>query len=648
MQQIFGDIKPEQILRTKGVQPRRLLLFVGGLGVLIGVWVPLPSAVVDILLGLSMGGAAVLLLQTTRLQQCTQLLCFPSLLLGLTLFRLTLNLSTTRLILGEHHAGEMIDAVGRVTLGGHAGVGWVMFALMVAVQFFVVTKGAQRAAEVGARFALDALPGEQAAIEAELRSGRLTMSQAACKRQRLSERCELLGRLDAAMRCVQGDVMVGMVIIVVNVVAGMGIGVTQAGMSVSEAWHCFGLLTVGDGLLSQIPALMTGLAAAVMVTKVEQKATLHGQGSEQGSPVQDPAVWWMPATGLLLLSLCPGLPAWPNLVPALLFFGIGCAIWRTKHAKAIPDRLREVCEIHAHPEHLVKLRTIVDRPRENPTRRASSTLRSISACPEIVMELEAAWGFPAPALRWVVREELGERVLFVHGPVELFCVEARAIISSKDGVSFILDKLGQHREVFLSRVIVQAAFARLREEHGNLIDEVLNVLELRDGLAIARAFAREGLRLPPMDLLMRAWLEMPAKLQCACPQESYRAIRNNTRAYWLPARWQEIQARLDIAGARRLGPDFAQAVELGYGGRDCDGGVTDEKARQWVQALMHVDGREPAYLEVERSPTRSALQRLLREQGLGHCPVLSRGDLRGLGAQDPGPAPELVELPGCF
>src|SRR5690242_1964539 len=218
--------------------------------------VPLPTVLLDMLLAANITGALLVLLVSMFVKRPLDFAAFPSLLLIATLFRLALNISVTRLVLLHGYAGKVVQSFGHFVVGGSLIVGLVIFLILIIIQFVVITNGAGRVAEVGARFTLDAMPGKQMAIDADLNTGQITDEEARHRRAEISREADFYGAMDGASKFVKGDAMAGILITAINLVGGIIVGVLQQGLPFSEAVHKFSLLTVGDGLCAQIPALM--------------------------------------------------------------------------------------------------------------------------------------------------------------------------------------------------------------------------------------------------------------------------------------------------------------------------------------------------------------------------------------------------------
>ena len=298
--------------------------------------VPLPTWLLDVLLATNLSLAVAILLVVLYVPDALAIATFPTVLLLTTLFRLALNVSSVRLILLQANAGEVIKAFGNFVVRGNYVVGGVVFLVLTIIQFIVIAKGSERVAEVGARFVLDAMPGKQMAIDAELRSGAIDGNEARRRRRQLARESQFYGSMDGAMKFVKGDVIASLVITVVNILGGLAIGVAQKGMAPVDALKRYGLLTIGDGLVSQIPALILSTAAGVLVTRVASEEPDTPLGEElAGQLFGMPKALQVAAGFVLLLALVPGLPAPPFLVLAAVLFFVARA---RKNQMARDDR----------------------------------------------------------------------------------------------------------------------------------------------------------------------------------------------------------------------------------------------------------------------------------------------------------------------
>jgi type III secretion protein V len=270
---------------------------------------PLPTLLVDTLIALNMGIAAILLMVSMYLPNPLAFSSFPTVLLVTTLFRLALSISTTRLVLLDGYAGEIINTFGNFVIGGNLVVGLVVFMILTIVQFIVITKGAERVAEVGARFSLDAMPGKQMSIDGDMRAGVIDQDEARRRREIVQKESQLYGAMDGAMKFVKGDAIAGLIIVGVNLLGGMTIGVLQKGLTASEAIKVYSLLTIGDGLIGQIPALFISITAGIIVTRVSAEGGSSNIGQDIGTQIMaHPRALLIGAGILMLLGVVPGMP----------------------------------------------------------------------------------------------------------------------------------------------------------------------------------------------------------------------------------------------------------------------------------------------------------------------------------------------------
>ena len=300
--------------------------------------VPLPTALLDVLLAGNIATSVLLLLVAMYVPDALSFASFPTLLLVTTLFRLALNVSSTRLILAQANAGEVIRAFGDFVVQGNYVVGAVVFLVLTLIQFIVIARGAERVAEVGARFTLDAMPGKQMAIDAELRTGAISQDEARRRRKLIARESQFYGAMDGAMKFVKGDAIAGIVITAVNVVGGLAIGVAMRGLSAGESLRVYGLLTIGDGLVSQIPSLLVSTAAGLIVTRVASEDEDSSLAADIGRQIfGQPRALAIAAGFLVLLGLVPGLPTLPFFVLAAIFGGLAFRLSRAEHTEAISE-----------------------------------------------------------------------------------------------------------------------------------------------------------------------------------------------------------------------------------------------------------------------------------------------------------------------
>jgi len=314
------------------------------------VVVPMPPILLDAFFTFNITLSLIIMLAVIYVQRPLDFAVFPTVLLGVTLLRLALNVASTRVVLLEGHtgpgaAGRVIEAFGSFVVGGNYAVGIVVFAILVVINFVVVTKGAGRVSEVSARFTLDAMPGKQMAIDADLNAGLITQDAAIARRAEVVQEADFYGAMDGASKFVRGDAVAGILILMVNIVGGLVIGTLDHGLSISEAGRVYTLLTIGDGLVAQIPALLASTAVAVIVTRMSRAATLSEQVVKQ--LVQHPRVLTVAGSVVGVLGLLPGMPNFAFLTLAAITLGGG--YWLEKRARHAPPVEQKKLEPVAAP-----------------------------------------------------------------------------------------------------------------------------------------------------------------------------------------------------------------------------------------------------------------------------------------------------------
>ena len=347
MEQIFQFVKRFE----KYTKNTDLFIAFGLLAVLAVMIIPLPPFLLDVALSVSLAISILILLVSIYTERALDFTSFPSLLLMTTLFRLSLNVATTRLILTHGHegtsaAGHVIESFGNFVVGGNYVIGFIMFVILIVINFIVITKGSGRVAEVAARFTLDAMPGKQMAIDAELNAGAINEAEARKRRRQIEQEADFYGAMDGASKFVRGDAIAGIIITIVNVLGGLMIGVIQKGLDVSTAAKFYTMLTIGDGLLSQIPALIISTAAGTIVTRTSNSD--KDMGAEVTSQLLvNPRAVGISGGVLILLGLVPGLPTGPFLTIGAILCGLSWLIKRfkkeaTDNARAAADAVSNV------------------------------------------------------------------------------------------------------------------------------------------------------------------------------------------------------------------------------------------------------------------------------------------------------------------
>jgi len=317
-----------------------IMLALGLVAILVVMIIPVPPFMMDLLLTLDISLALVILVVVLYTTEPLQLSVFPGLLLMATLFRLSLNVATTRLILGQAYAGRLIESFGTFVVGGNYVVGIIIFAILVIINFVVLTKGAQRIAEVAARFTLDKMPGKQMAIDADLNNGLIDEQEARNRRDKIDREAEFYGAMDGAAKFVRGDAIAAILITFINILGGFIIGILQRGMTFPDALTTYTLLTVGDGLVSQIPALVVSTSAGLIITRA---SSVHHLGFDiQHQLMAKPRALFITSAVLFFFGFMPGLPTTPFLVLAAIvgLLAIG-AHRQIKEAEKVGEELEE-------------------------------------------------------------------------------------------------------------------------------------------------------------------------------------------------------------------------------------------------------------------------------------------------------------------
>ena len=318
------------------------------LAILGSMVLPIPPFILDILLTFSISFSLIILMTTVYVKHPLELSSFPSLLLLATLLRLSLNVATTRRILlhgneGTGAAGKVIEAFGQFVVGGNYIVGLVVFSILVVINYIVITKGTERISEVAARFILDAMPGKQMSIDADLNAGLIDEKEAKRRREEIAREADFYGAMDGASKFIRGDAVAGIIITLINIIGGLLVGIFQHGMSFSDAAKTFTLLTVGDGLVSQIPSLITSTAAGLMVTRAAAETDLGHEIFKQLTRYYKPL--FMAAFTIGVIGIVPGMPTLPFELLALLIASVGYMVYRYETEREIEEAERKAKEL---------------------------------------------------------------------------------------------------------------------------------------------------------------------------------------------------------------------------------------------------------------------------------------------------------------
>ena len=330
------------------------------IAIVIIIIIPIPTSLLSILLSLNIALSLLILLISMYVEDALNISIFPSLLLLTTLFRLSLSISTTRGILKDGDAGKVVETFGKFVIGSDPVVGFIIFLIIVIVQFIVITKGAERVAEVSARFTLDAMPGKQMAIDADLNAGLITEEEARKRRKDIQRYADFYGSMDGATKFIKGDAIVGIIILLIDIVGGLFIGIISKGMALAEAVQKYTLLTVGDGLVSQIPALLVSTATGLVVTRAASETNL-GQDMIEQLFKSNSKLLYIVGGVMGLLGIFTPMPTFTFIILALLFGFLGYSLDKRKVEEIIEpaEEISEAEELRK-PENVLELLKVDD------------------------------------------------------------------------------------------------------------------------------------------------------------------------------------------------------------------------------------------------------------------------------------------------
>lgn len=645
----------------------RDLLLVGGLlAILTILFAPIPPALVDLAIMANFGFALTILLMTFYVKRPVDFSTFPSLLLVVTLLRLAINVAATRLILTKADAGEVINAVGTFAVGGNYIVGLVVFSILVVVQYVVVTSGAQRVSEVAARFTLDSMPGQQMSIDADLNMGLIDQSEAQRRRHELEKEASFYGAMDGASKFVKGDAIAAIIILLINMIAGSLIGILQLGLSWGESLQHFTLLTIGDGIAAQLPALIVSVATGIIVTRSSADRDLSTEIFAQLSSI--PRIPRIVAGSLLLLLMLPGMPKWPMLIVLGL---LALSLWRGHQRR----RQVEAEDVSSLPP---------DRQSEAPQEGIEILLGSelVTAFAEKrALLLEgiatvrrahlAEFGAPLPGVRIIDGDGSGfndfevrifgsrfsvamihpERLLAVHGSEaaqRIEGLEARDLgigrtgfwiepgmadharengFSVADPIAVMManfaDTTRGEAARLLSRPVVIEMIDALRQRQGSLVEDMIpTMLSVSDIQRILRNLLMEGVSIANLDLIFESLVDLARNQRD--PDELTELLRQRIGF----AICSQLRGRHRELTVMSLDPRLENELvgSLGGQGRPMDARVVDSLLRKLapVAERMYREGRVPVLLC--GAEIRRAIKSLTR-RAIPHLAVISVNEI---------------------
>jgi flagellar biosynthesis protein FlhA len=529
-------------------------------GILLVLFTPIPPGLLDFLLITNFSFALIILLLTFYMGRPLEFSTFPSLLLVATLFRLALNVAATRLILSSAEAGHVIAAVGTFVIGGNYVIGLIVFMVLIIVQYVVVTNGAQRVAEVAARFTLDSMPGKQMSIDADLNMGLIDQNEARERRKQVEREANFYGAMDGASRFVKGDAIAGILIILVDIIGGLTIGVAQAGLSWADALQTYTLLTVGDGIVTQVPALVVATATGIIVTRAASDARLGEEVSRQ--VLAYPKIIAVVVVVLCALMLLPGIPVLPVFIVAA---AAGCLFWfaRKRSPEAEPasataqkdeapsedlyramqvdpveivigsalmplvgaggdvlaEKLATIRKQYALDMGVVlPLVRVRDEKRLSPTRYEVRVFGARIAEGEVlpdrylainpggerpaldgVKAFDPAYGLPA---QWIGEDR--RATAKTHGYT--------VVDSSTVFLTHVSETLRQHAHNLVTRAEVERLLARVREQQTTLVEELIpKIVSIGDVQRILQALIRERVSIRNMEAILEVLADAGGK-----------------------------------------------------------------------------------------------------------------------------------------
>lgn len=474
---------------------------------------PLPTWLVDVLIGVNLASAVLLLMMALYLKNPLDFSTLPSIILITTIFRLALSITTTRLILLQADAGEIIETFGQFVIAGELIVGLVVFLIITIVQFVVITKGSERVAEVAARFTLDALPGKQMSIDSDLRNGDIDQNEARARRSKLEQESQFFGAMDGAMKFVKGDAIAGLVIVAVNLIGGISIGMFRKGMDAGEAVDVYSLLTVGDGLAAQLPALFVSLAAGSVITRVATDETENLGADITRQMMSSSLALRVASVILFVMMFIPGFP-WPVfLIIGSIFLAISFA-----------DPLRAL--VFGSEE------TDVDETDSPDALDASHSPFVVHVHPDLVSEAE----------RETFAAEASEATLTLNAEIGMTILPPRLALDERLAVGDVRVELDDvsvgHFEIDPSRIGVESEeeiliLASIAAEPANAPPPDFGSLFWVDRSAISALNRADLLPLEPVDILLRGARAIQTRYasQCVGVQEARAALAEMAQQY---------------------------------------------------------------------------------------------------------------------
>jgi len=494
------------------------LVLVAGVVAIVALMVlPLPLWLIDLLVAANIAGGLLLLLLALYISTPLEFSVFPSVLLMTTLFRLSLSIATTRMILLSGHAGHIIDTFGKVVAGGNLVVGLVVFLIITVVQFIVIAKGAERVAEVAARFSLDAMPGKQMSIDSDLRAGLIDKDEAKRRRRVVELESKLHGSLDGAMKFVKGDAIAGIIIIVINLLGGLAIGVMQQDLDIAAAGARYSILTIGEGMVAQIPALLGAMAAGLIVTRTnDEEHDRHLGDAIRKQVTAKPRVLLVAGGICLLMAIVPGFPAAAFIVLALIAAGCGAVLtpaWRERIRHWRHPAVRGMVKRLDTPREVMATAVPTARPSVPLLLRLPAALladdqavRLTQRLEHVLDEFQLGLGLTLPRINLHAQREEGRwELLAFEVPI------AAGTLPQDDVHTGLADAVRQalrrHAPLFLGVQDATHLLTRASADMPDVVKEVLRALPLQRVAEVLRRLVSEGVSIRNLRDILEALSE---------------------------------------------------------------------------------------------------------------------------------------------
>lgn len=480
-----------------------LMLAVGVVAIIALMVLPLPVLMIDLLVAVNITFGVILLLVAIYISSPLQFSVFPSILLISTLFRLALSIATTRMILLEGEAGNIIDTFGQMVAGGNLVVGLVVFLIITVVQFIVIAKGAERVAEVAARFSLDAMPGKQLSIDSDLRSGLIDKEEAKQKRRGVELESKLHGSLDGAMKFVKGDAIASIVIIVINLLGGLAVGVWQQDMDMSDAMVKYSILTIGDGMVAQIPALLGAMSAGLIVTRAtDEEQDKHLGDSIQKQITSKPRALMVAGGICVLLAFVPGFPGSVFFLLGLVLLATGSlltpvlrakfervskpafeAVMKNKEAASPPV----LTTTHSQIQHAVPL--LLQLPQD--AIRGDAGVILIEKLDDVLNDFSIRLGVPLPRIKVHGYSEIQDGWCLLAFEVPIAREDAMSDQPTEDIPNAVYHSLRRHAALFLGTQETSTLLTRASADYPEVVKELLRAVPVQRVSEILRRLVEE-------------------------------------------------------------------------------------------------------------------------------------------------------------